>query len=135
MLANGATIGYKATGGSGTTYTDIPGLKSLPDLGVEPELVENTALGDSNKQYEIGIGDPGNMEFVFRYDNSGSSASYRVASGISGKNDFKVALSDGTSVTFTGTPKVRISGGGVNDPVEFVMAIAVQSAITVTNPA
>ena len=46
MLANGATLGYKTTG---NTYTNLPGLKEIPDLGVEPEKVENTCLTDGHK--------------------------------------------------------------------------------------
>ena len=59
MLANGATLGYKEKEGSSATYTDLPGLKEIPDCGVEPEKVENTCLTDKNKQYENGIGDLG----------------------------------------------------------------------------
>ena len=39
MLANGAKLGYKVPGGSGSTYIDLPGLKEVPDLGVEKERV------------------------------------------------------------------------------------------------
>lgn len=134
MLANGATLGYKA--GTGNSYTNIPGLKELPDLGIEPELIENTALSDGNKQYEVGIGDPGNMEFKFKYANSNASDSYRVAKGLVGtKKSYQVKLHDNTTFTFDGTAAVRVSGGGVNDPVEFTMTIAVQSDITIADPA
>lgn len=139
MLANGATIGYADVPSTGTTppttYTNIPGLKEIPDLGAEPELVDNTALSDAIRHNEIGIGDPGAMEFVFRYDNSGANASYRVAKGLSGKKYFQVKLADGTTFTFLGEPSTRVSGGGVNDPIEFVMATALHSDIIVGDPA
>ena len=137
MLANGATIGYAAIPSSGTpsSYTNIPDLKELPDLGAEPELIDNTALSDSIVHKEIGIGDSGNMEFVFRYDNSSSSASYRVAKGLDGtKKAFKVQLYDGTAFEFYADVSVRVSGGGVNDPIQFIMALALQSDITITDP-
>ena len=136
MLANGATIGYAADATSTpTTFTNIPDLKELPDIGADPELVDNTALSDSIVRKEVGIGDPGDMEFVFRYDNSSATASYRVAKGLTGTKWFQVALGDGTKFTFKAIPATKVSGGGVNDPVEFVMALALQSDIEVTDPA
>lgn len=135
MLANGATIGYAADATSTpTTFTNIPDLKELPDIGADPELVDNTALSDSIVHKEVGIGDPGDMEFVFRYDNSSTTASYRVAKGLSGVKWFRVTLNDGTKFTFKAIPTTKVSGGGVNDPVEFVMALALQSDIDTDDP-
>ena len=135
MLANGATIGYAAD--STTTpssFTNIPDLKELPDIGPEPELVDNTALSDSIKRNEMGIGDAGNMDFVFRYENSSATSSYRVAKSLSGKQWFKVQLYDGTSYVFKAIPSVRLGGGGVNDPVSFTLSLALQSDITIADP-
>ena len=135
MLANGATIGYAADATTTpTTFTNIPDLKELPDIGAEPELVDNTALSDSIRHNEMGIGDPGDMEFTFRYDNSGANASYRVAKGLTGVKWFQVKLHDDTTFTFKAIPNVRLSGGGVNDPVDFVMSLALQSDITIGDP-
>ena len=50
MLANGITLGYKELSG-GSSYTILAGLKEVPELGDEPEKVENTCLSDSVKQY------------------------------------------------------------------------------------
>lgn len=135
MLANGSTIGYASDATSApTTFTNIPDLKELPDIGAEPELVDNTALSDSIKRNEQGIGDPGEMEFVFRYNNSDAQSSYRIAKALSGVKWFQVKLFDKTTYTFKGIPATRLSGGGVNDPVEFVMSLALQSDIDIADP-
>ena len=44
MLANGTKLGYSKTApsGSSTSYTDLPGLKEIPDVGTDPEKVDNT---------------------------------------------------------------------------------------------
>ena len=60
MLANGAALGYKETK-EGASYTDLAGLKEIPEIGSDPEKVENTTLKDKVKQYEMGIGDPGDI--------------------------------------------------------------------------
>ena len=48
MLANGAKLGYKAEKGT-ASYTDLPGLKEIPDWGSDPEKVDNTCLTDAYK--------------------------------------------------------------------------------------
>ena len=58
MLANGAKLSYDKTN-KGTSFTDLPGLKKIPDMGIEKEKVENSSLDDAVKIYEFGIGDPG----------------------------------------------------------------------------
>ena len=68
MLANGAKLSYDKTN-KGTSYTDLPGLKKIPDMGIEKEKVENSSLDDKVKVYEFGIGDPGDLEYTFKYDN------------------------------------------------------------------
>ena len=54
MLANGAALGYKETK-EGASYTDLAGLKEIPEIGSDPEKVENTTLKDKVKQYEMAI--------------------------------------------------------------------------------
>ena len=138
MLANGSTIKYAAIPNPDATpssWTNSPDLQELPDIGADPELIDNTALSDSIKHNEMGIGDPGDMEFKFRYDNSSANASYRVAKSISGKKYFQVKLYDGTTYVFKAIPNVKVAGGGVNDPIEFTMSLALQSDIAITDPA
>lgn len=130
MLVNGTTLKFSAT--SGGTYTELAGLKEVPDVGAEPEMVDNTALSDAIVHNEVGIGDPGDMEYTFRY----SKENYAACHALEGtKQYFDHILKDGTSFKFEAIPTTRISGGGVNDPQEFVMALALQSDITVTEVA
>ena len=44
MLANGATLGYRkhTAGENSAAYTDLPGLKEIPEVGVELDKEENT---------------------------------------------------------------------------------------------
>lgn len=69
MLANGAKLGYKKKG-AGEDYTNLTGLKEIPELGDDPEKVENTGLADKVKQYEFGIGDAGDLTYKFKYENT-----------------------------------------------------------------
>ena len=134
MLVNGTTLGYK-TSAEASTYTNLPDLKEVPDLGADPEMVDNTALADTIIHNEQGIGDPGDMEYTFRFKNDGASDAYRMIEGIvDTKTWFAHTLKDGTVFEFAAIPSLKLSGGGVNDPQEFVMALALQSDIEVTDP-
>lgn len=138
MLANGAKLGYSTSTGSGSiTYTNIPGLKEIPEIGVDPEKVENTCLTDSVKKYEQGIGDPGDLAFVFKWDtataaNKTAYTAMKTAQGTGATVAFKEELKDGTTVIFTGQPAVKISGGGVNGVIEWTLSIALQSDLDIT---
>ena len=82
MLANGAKLGYKAEKGA-AAYTDLPGLKEIPDWGSDPEKVDNSALTDPYKQYEMGIGELGDVKYKFKYDNSKADTPYRILKALS----------------------------------------------------
>ncbi len=137
MLANGATLECKEKGSAGE-YQDLPGLKELPEMGNEPEKVENTCLKDENKQYENGIGDLGDMVYKFKYDNTSADSPYRKmrTAQESGKvYSFRETLSDGTITEFDAQPSVKRTGGGVNGVIEFDLSMAVQSNLKFTDPA
>lgn len=136
MLANGAKLGYKARGGA-NEYTDLPGLKEIPDVGTEPEKVENTCLTDANKQYENGIGDLGEMKYKFKYENSKADCPYRVMREYAASGDvlsFRETLKDGTQTEYDAQVAVKRTGGGVNGVIEFELTMSVQSDLTYTDP-
>lgn len=137
MLVNGAKLGYKKKSDTASTYTDLPGLKEVPDIGAEPEKVENTCLTDKNKQYENGIGDLGDMKYKFKYDNSSADSPYRVLRKAADDEEvlsFEETLKDGTTITYDAQPSVKMTGGGVNGVVEFELTVAVQSDLAYTDP-
>lgn len=133
MLANGITLSFSETKGS---YTKLAGLKEVPELGIEPEKVENTTLADKVKKYEFGIGDAGELEYKFAYDNTTATSPYRVlrkAADDKKKLFFEQAYPDGTKVNFEGQVSVKLGGGGVNSVIEFTLKIALQSELAFTD--
>lgn len=137
MLANGATLGYKKKGAVGD-YTDLPGLKEIPDMGTEPEKVENTDLNAKNKQYENGIGDAGEMTYKFKFENKTETSPYRVMRKAQDENEilsFKEKLSDGSITEFDAQVSVKRTGGGVNGVIEFELTMALQGDLKYTDPA
>lgn len=135
MLANGITLGMKK--GSESTYTVLEGLKEVPELGVDPEKVDNSALSDSVKRNEIGIGSAGDMAYKFRWDNKSANNSYRKLRAVADSLDtvsFEEAFPDGTKFHFDAQCSVKVGGGGVNAAIEFTLTLGLQSDIVVVDP-
>lgn len=137
MLANGITLGYKKKSAAGD-YTLLSGLKEVPENGEEPEKVENTDLSDKVKKYEYGIGDAGDLTYLFKYENSSETSPYRVMRKAAADKEvlsFCETLPDGTKYEYDAQVSVKRTGGGVNGVIEFNLNMAVQSEIKVTDPA
>lgn len=137
MLANGAKLSYKKKDATGD-YTDLVGLKEIPDMGSEPEKVDNTCLADRYKQYENGIGDPGDMTYKFKYDNSSATSPYRKmreAQAAGETLSFQETLADGSVTEFDAQVSVKRTGGAVNGVIEFELNMALQSDFKYTDPA
>ena len=136
MLANGITLGYKKKGAEGD-YTILTGLKEVPEIGEEPEKVENTDLSDKVKKYEYGIGDAGDLSYVFKYENNSETSPYRVMRKAAADKEvlsFCETLPDGTKYEFDAQVSVKRTGGGVNGVIDFNLNMAVQSEIEITDP-
>lgn len=137
MLANGAKLSYKKKGVSGD-YTELTGLKEIPEMGEEPEKVENTTLADKVKKYENGIGEAGDLAYKFKYENASATSPYRVMRKAAADKEvitFKEEIPDGTTYEYDAQVSVKRTGGGVNGVMEFDLTMSVQSEITVTDPA
>lgn len=136
ILSKGIKLGYSATKSS--TYTDIPDLQEVPNLGGSAEKVEVTTLTDSNHRYINGIKDYGDLEFKFLYDNSTETSNYRVLKGLETTGAvtyFQVTFPDGTKFTFSGQVSTQIDSAAVNSALTFTATITLNSEIAVTNPA
>ena len=136
MLANGIKLSYKKSGEG--EFVLLAGLKEVPELGTEPEKVENTCLSDTVKQYEFGIGDPGDLEYKFKYENKSATSPYRVMRNAEAAKEvltFKEELPDGTTVTFDAMVSVKLGSGAVNGVLDFTLKMALQSDMVFTDPA
>ena len=117
MLANGIKLEFKESAGS---FTAIPELKEVPEMGVDPEKVENTTLADKVKKYEFKT----------------ATSSYRVLRKHADDKkvlEWKQTYPDGTTVEFSGQPSIKLGGGGVNGVIEFTLKIALQSDFKFTD--
>ena len=121
----------KGTGsGDNITYSKIVDIKSYPDLGGSPELLETTTLSDAMRTNILGIQGNDAMEFTCNY----SKDDFNAVKALEGTEQ-KLAIffgengSDG-KFTFTGYISVRANGGDVNAVREMTVTVAASSVIT-----
>lgn len=135
MLANGTILKYKTK--TGSTYTEAEGLLEIPELGSDEEKVDRTPLKATNKKYEYGIGDYGDLEYKFIYENTTATSPYRVFREAQADKEvlsFQEIYPDGTAFEFDAMVNVKLGGGGVNGGIDFTLKLALQSDMTVTDP-
>jgi len=98
--------------------------------------VDNTTLEDKIKHSELGIGDPGDLAYKFKWEN-GADSSYRKLRTVADNKDtvsFEQTFPDGTKFSFDAQCSVKAGGGGVNAAIEFTLTLGLQSDIEVTDP-
>lgn len=134
LLSKNITLGYSAI--PATTYTVIPDLQEIPELGGSVDKVEVTTLADASRRYVNGLLDYGDLEFTFLYDNDDATSSWRTLYGFNGAlKSWQITLPDATKFAFTGMPSLRLNGVGINAPMTFTLSISLNSDMTITNPA
>ena len=129
----GVKIGYK--GDSGSTYTDLPNLQAVPEMGGTPEKIDVTTLADKAKKYVNGVVDNGDLEFTFLYDADETNSSYKILrqkQETGGAGSYQVEFPDGTTFTFDAEVSVRTGSAEVNGALTFIASFALQSEIDVS---
>lgn len=119
-------------------YEKLIDIKSFPDLGGAPEMLETTTLSDSMQTYIAGIQSLDALEFEANYDLTkykalkeleGKTEKYAVWFGGTGAGDeFTPTGTDG-KFTFDGQLSVYAVGGGVNEVVNMNISIAPSTPI------
>lgn len=122
-----------------SAWEKLVDIKSFPDLGGAPELLETTTLSDSMTTNILGIQSLDALEFECNY----TKEDYTRLKEMEGKDmDFAVWLG-GTEAGGVATPtgedgkfefkgqlSVFVNGGGVNEVVNMTVSIAASTPIT-----
>lgn len=124
VAATSTKVGYKATA-EATTYTNIPNLQEVPELGGDPEKIDVTCLADTVKKSIPGVKDLGDLAFKFLYDKT----TFTTLSAITEAKEFQVEFPDGLTATFTAIPNVKMGGAAVNGALAYTVGMSLQSEI------
>lgn len=123
LLSKDTKLGMKT---AGSTFKDLEGLQSVPEIGGDPEQVDVTTLVDATKKYIAGIQDMDSLEFTFLYDNAVFKELKAVQT--SGKEaEFKITYPDGSTCTFKGGVTIKMGGAEINGAFQFTLAVTVSS--------
>lgn len=113
-------------------------IKSYGDLGGDPETIDTTTLENSVRTSINGIQEADNVTFTCNYLAEDFSAAkalkgslYDYAVWFGGTKDSETGEITPTGsngkVSWVGEASAWITGGGVNEPVEFTISISVSS--------
>lgn len=135
LLTKGITLGVNSTG-TGSTYTVLPNLQEIPEIGGTPDTVEITTLDDSCKRYLKGLIDFGTLDFTFLYDTDDTNSAYRLLHSLetitTDHPTWQLSFPDGTKFQFGGDVSTKINGVGTNDAITFTASVTLNSAINIT---
>jgi hypothetical protein len=125
--------------GSGDTYEKLIDIKSFPDLGGAPEMLETTTLSDSMQTYIAGIQSLDALEFETNYTKAdftklkeleGKTESYAVWFGGTSTGNTVTPTGEDGKFNFDGMLSAFPVGGGVNEVVGMTVTIAPSTPIT-----
>lgn len=123
---NGTKLEYSST--QSGTYTRIYGLKTVPDVGGEPNKIDTTDL--DNTEYETnmyGLKPAQAYTFEFNMQDPSAEANIKLASDLEDSNAnyyWKLTYSNGVVLSFQSKVKTTILGGSSNDLIGFQMHLA-----------
>ena len=113
-----------------STWEKLIDIKSFPDLGGSPELLETTTLSDPMTTNIMGIQSIDALEFECNY----TLADYTRLEAMAGETmEFAVWLGNAGAdgkFEFQGQLAVYVNGGGVNEVVNMTVSIAASTPIT-----
>ena len=134
---NGTKLEYASS--EEGTYARIPGLRSVPDVGGEPNTIDTTDL--DNTEYETnmyGLKPAQAYTFEFNMQDPSATANIKIANDLedSGLSYYwKLTYSNGIIVKFQSKVKTTILGGGSQDLIGFQMHLAPKNEPTKEIPA
>lgn len=123
----------------GSDYEKLIDIKSFPDLGGAPEMLETTTLSDSMQTYIPGIQSLDALEFEANYTKEdfaklkaleGTEKHYAVWIGGTGEGVNLTPTGSDGKFNFDGQLSVYPVGGGVNEVVNMNINIAPSTPIT-----
>jgi len=133
---NGTKIEYSSS--ESGVYTRIYGLKTVPDIGGEPNKIDTTDL--DNTEYETnmyGLKPAQAYTLEFNMQDPSAEANIKLASDLEDTNEYyywKLTYSNDVVVSFQSKVKTTIQGGGSNDLIGFQMHLAPKNEPTRTIP-
>ncbi|MDN7144445.1 phage tail tube protein [Liquorilactobacillus mali] len=138
-FATDASDGLAATGTKlemstdGTAFTKIAAIKTVPDIGADPETIDVTSLEDTKKKSVAGIENTQNLALACVY--KGTNFTDLISkSGDGVQYHWKVTYPDGLTATFQGSFTLKLGNVAVNGAMDFTITVVVSDGPDFTAP-
>lgn len=114
-----STYNVKLSYGASTPTTDVI-IKDFPSLLGKRNALETTTLSDDAQTYIAGIRQQeSSFDFTANYDPT----VYSTLNGLSDAQKWKLAFSDGSNYSWSGTVSVSVNEAGVDEVVEMTISV------------
>ena len=123
---------------SGSDWSKLIDVKTFPDLGSAPEMLETTTLSDGMKTFILGIQNNEGLSFTANYDKTGYEAlkalvgtttDYAVWFGATVSSGVVTPTGSEGKFAFSGQLDVYVNGKGTNEVREMTITIAPSTVI------
>lgn len=123
LTTQGAILKYKAS--AEAEYTSIP-IKTFPDLGAAPNLIECTTLSDTVQKFVEGVKPMAAIEFTANYDKD----QFEALKALDGTQlTYQVVFGENGTFEFTGSHTAIVVGAGVNAILDMKLSVLPSSEI------
>lgn len=122
---NGTKLEYATT--ENGTYTQIKGLKTIPDIGGTPNTIDTTCL--DNTKYETAINGlipVQSYDFEFNLEEPSATSNIKLVSDLEDDETvayWKLTYGSGITVVFRSDVRTTIKGGSSGDLEGFTMTL------------
>lgn len=121
LASQGTKLEYSE---DGTAWTEVGGVKSIPEMGGSPQTIDVTTLKSLRQESIEGLQQNQSLAFqcVYQGDNFKTLA---PLSGNKKQYKWKVTFPDSTTSTFTGSFTIKTDSYGTNAALSFTITITV----------
>lgn len=131
LLTKGTKLAFKSS--AEMEFVEVAAVKTIPDIGSDPEKVDVTSLEDGKKKSISGLQDSTNLAFgvVYKGENF-----YQLLDkqGTDKQYDWKITYPDGLTVTFKGAFSLKLGNAEVNKSMDYTITVVVSDGPDIAAP-
>ncbi|HIW70994.1 MAG TPA: hypothetical protein H9875_00055 [Candidatus Levilactobacillus faecigallinarum] len=121
LSSSGTRLYYANHGDIG--FIEVANVKSTPEMGMQPQQLETTNLGDETQHYDLGMNNTALLAFSIIYKGPEWNTIY-AKSGNRQVYDWKIVYPDGMYITFSGPFVITLAGLDINTAAAYTLSIS-----------
>lgn len=113
----------------GTSWKEVAGIQTVPDIGGAPDSIDVTSLNDTKRKSIPGLAAAASLAFNVIYKGANFS-SLIAEDGDDVQYHWRVTYPDGMQATFTGSFSLTVQNAAVNGAITFTITVIVSDGPT-----